>query len=111
VRALADARSNLYFNQVSAAQREYLASNLNRAEDVLDECPRHLRGWEWHYLKRLCHAEERALTLHIAGATAAAFSPDRKQLVSAGRDAKHRLVISNLETGQEVRAFDGPKDP
>ena len=34
---------------------------MGRALELLAECPEAQRGWEWHYLDRLCHAEQRVL--------------------------------------------------
>ena len=34
------------------AERELAAGNVGRAEELLDECPLRLRGWEWRHLKR-----------------------------------------------------------
>ena len=31
--------------------------DIGRAEELLDECPEHLRGWEWYYLKRRRYVE------------------------------------------------------
>src|SRR5207247_2647819 len=43
----------LYFHRIALAEREWSANNLAGAEQLLDACPVDLRGWEWHYLKRL----------------------------------------------------------
>src|SRR5262249_48034637 len=58
-RAEAEARQelerNLYFTHIALAEREQSVANWGRAEELLDDCPAHLRDWEWHYLKRLRH--------------------------------------------------------
>ena len=41
-----------YCQSIQLADRERSANNVGRAEELLDECPLHLRGWEWNYLKR-----------------------------------------------------------
>ena len=46
-------RRSAYFQRIALAEREWAANNLSRMEELLDECPADLRGWEWHYLKRL----------------------------------------------------------
>ena len=48
-------RQTAYFRQVSVAFNEWQATRVARSEQLLDECEEDLRGWEWHYLKRLCH--------------------------------------------------------
>jgi WD40 repeat protein/serine/threonine protein kinase len=51
----------LYVTNASYAYREWFANNVRRAEQVLDSCDPERRGWEWNYLKHLCHAELRSL--------------------------------------------------
>src|SRR5262249_29282814 len=51
------AEKTLYYSNIARAQLEYRALNLNDAEDILDRCPEARRGWEWRYLKQLCHAD------------------------------------------------------
>src|SRR5262249_42774462 len=46
-----------YFQRIALAGREVEARNIGRAEELLEECPAPLRGWEWHYLKRRCRQE------------------------------------------------------
>jgi WD40 repeat protein/serine/threonine protein kinase len=47
----------LYINLVALAQRENLANNVGYAEQLLDRCPRPLRGWEWRFVNRSNHRE------------------------------------------------------
>src|SRR5207248_7976875 len=54
---------NLYFTHIALAERELSANNWGRAEELLDECPAHLRGWEWNYLKRRRQAPQVTLSL------------------------------------------------
>ena len=44
---------NLYFNQIALAEREGAVNNMTRVDQLLATCPTVLRGWEWHYLRRL----------------------------------------------------------
>src|SRR6185503_20175656 len=44
-----------YFRRIALAEKEWDASNLRRADQILEECPVEFRNWEWHYLKRLCN--------------------------------------------------------
>jgi eukaryotic-like serine/threonine-protein kinase len=90
-RAEAALANNLYLNRVALAEREWRAGNVARADALLDACapagnrldPRH---WEWHYLKRLCHAELQTLKGHGDGVGGVAYSPDGSLLASAGWD-------------------------
>src|SRR5207245_4784536 len=80
--ALAEVRTTLYFHTLALAHRELLANNIEDAERLLDSLPPERRGWEWHYLKRLCHSEWKVFSnpgiifLHLA------FTPDGEHLVS-----------------------------
>src|SRR5439155_22109482 len=53
-RTLAREQRTLYVQRIALAERELTAKNPGRAEELLDECPALLRGWEWDYFKRLC---------------------------------------------------------
>ena len=57
LRALEREQGALYFRRIALAEREIEAGNVGRAEELLEECPAELRGWEWHYLKRRCREE------------------------------------------------------
>src|SRR5205085_9376081 len=61
---LAEKENYLYLHRIILAEREWSANNVQRAEDLLDECPQKLRGWEWHYLKRQCRTELLNLSAH-----------------------------------------------
>src|SRR5262249_53383560 len=50
-------RTNLYFSRITLAHREWLANDLRATERLLGDCPPDLRGWEWHYVRRLCNSE------------------------------------------------------
>src|SRR5262249_43888524 len=71
----------LYIHRVSLAQREAL-TEVARAEQLLDECPTALRGWEWDYVKRLCHLERRTFRGHTRSVNTVAFSPDGRWVIS-----------------------------
>jgi eukaryotic-like serine/threonine-protein kinase len=61
--ALEASEQTAYFNGISSAEHEISTGNWGRAEELLDECPERLRGWEWHYLKRLRHTDPISLTM------------------------------------------------
>jgi eukaryotic-like serine/threonine-protein kinase len=97
----------LYHQRIALAERELAANNLSRATQLLAACPERLRGWEWHCLKRLCHADVRTLP-GTSAVSAIAFSPDGGSLASASHDGIVRLW--NVRTGQVVRALAGHAD-
>src|SRR5262249_31401659 len=48
--------------------------NAPRAEQLLDSCPAPLRRWEWHYVRRLLHAERFSIEPHAGGLGVVVFS-------------------------------------
>ncbi|HKB04821.1 MAG TPA: protein kinase, partial [Gemmataceae bacterium] len=107
-RARRDADVQLYFHRIALAEREQAVHNLNRAVQLLDACPPRLRGWEWNYLKRLCHADPLPLRGHTAPVAAIAFHPDGRHLASASHDRTVR--VWDLTTGRQVAALTGHGD-
>jgi WD40 repeat protein len=88
-------RQTSYLQRISLARAEWLANHVNRAEEILDECqPESLRDWEWHYLKRLCHAEQRTFRQAFHG-----FTADGR-IALAGPNGTIR--ICDLATDQET---------
>jgi hypothetical protein len=83
--ALTTAEQRLYYNRVALAERYWQADNVGRADVILDSCSPPLRHWEWHYLKRLCHAEHLRLPDPLA-----AYSPDGR-LLATSSDGDVRL--------------------
>jgi WD40 repeat protein len=100
---------NNYFTKIALADRELAAKNWGRAEELLDECPPALRGWEWHYLKRRRHGDPLTLPLRqkvtMGASFDLAFSPDSRLLAVPGGDETIRVWA--VATGQEVLALRG----
>ena len=74
-----------YAQQISLAHREWLANNVQLAENLLDQTDPKRRGWEWNYLKHLCHAELYQRD-HAAGVTCLA-GDDNRIVLAAGHNS------------------------
>jgi WD40 repeat protein/serine/threonine protein kinase len=79
-----DLEESGYFREVALAHREWLANNVGRARQLLDESRRDRPAWEWRYLQRLCHTELCTLEKYDGAIWSLAFSPDGQRLASAG---------------------------
>jgi WD40 repeat protein len=97
-----DLRHDTNFHRIALAHRELSADDLGRALQFLVACPEDLRGWEWHYLMRVCRVEPLVLR-DKTEVNSLAFSPDGQFLATAGGDGT--VKIWNSRTDREVRAF------
>src|SRR5262249_18806609 len=78
------ASRSLYFSLIDRARLEQHAANIADAEAILDRCEPSRRGWEWHFLKGLNHAELLNLSGHDGWVDSVACSPDVKWIATAG---------------------------
>jgi WD40 repeat protein/serine/threonine protein kinase len=95
-------RRNAYYQRIALAEREWSAKNLSRMEQLLEECPEDLRGWEWHYLKRLRYKTLPPLR-HDAAVLCAAFSLDGRRIASS--DQGGWVKVWDAQTGREILKF------
>ncbi len=110
-RASAEALSQNYLNQVALAHHELLAHHVGQAERLLVECPLDQRGWEWHYLKRLCQTDLITMSGHIREARALAYSPDGRWIASGSGSwfvgpTDGELKLWDASTGKELHTLE-----
>ena len=98
--ALERAESSLYVQHVSLADREAQAGNTDRAEVLLDLCSPVLRHWEWHYLKRRCHANWLRLAGHTDLVRCVTCNADGTRLASCSNDGTVR--VWDTASGREL---------
>jgi WD40 repeat protein/serine/threonine protein kinase len=99
------AELNRYFSDVALAHRELMAENPGRAEKLLDGCPSHLRGWEWHYLKRQSHTALMTIPAHDDYVFNVVYSPDGKSLATSSEDGTARVF--DAATGRLIHTLRG----
>jgi WD40 repeat protein len=92
-----------YFHHVSRAHAEWRDGSMGRVEPLLLDCPPGHRGWEWHYLHRLCSADLLTLRGRSGGLLAVALSPDGTRVASGG---SADVQLWDLRTGQVIRTFE-----
>ncbi len=98
----------LYAARMKQAAEMLAQGNIEQLEQLLaqydDSSPHEkLRGFEWHYLKRLLHSERLTLRGHAGEVYGVAFSPDGKTLVSSGEDGTIR--VWEPTTGKQLHIF------
>jgi WD40 repeat protein/serine/threonine protein kinase len=101
--ALRREKETTYLQRTALAGRELATGNVGRAEELLDDCPEHLRGWEWHFLKRQRYGNAPPLQ-HPATVVRVAFSPDGRQIASVCMDGTFQ--IRDARTGQVLHTLE-----
>jgi WD40 repeat protein/serine/threonine protein kinase len=113
-------RRTTYAAHINLAQQAWETSRIGRVLELLEqERPkkgeRDLRGFEWIYLKRLCHTDLLTLKLGYTGGgistkAGVAFSPDGKHLASATYAGNDPVVkVWDAQTGKELFVLKGHK--
>lgn len=100
-----DAIEILYVAQINRARQEYDSGNVTAAKQLLqslipeDNDATDLRGFEWHYLWRLCNNSLETFSIEGIQICSIAMSPDGKLLVAADTKSK-QLVLWDVGTSE-----------
>ncbi len=92
-------RRTQYFNQIALAESAYQQGQINRAQDLLADCPPDLRRWEWHYLGSLTDESTITLEGHRQPVLAAVWVGSGRQVQSVDTTA---LIRWDPSTGRVV---------
>ena len=102
-------RRTAYLNQMALARYAYEQRYLTQAQQLLQDCPPDLRGWEWYHLARL---STQSALLDIPAdsecVVAMAVSPDGERVVTGGCEGVIRVWDST--TGDALTQFTGHSD-
>ena len=78
------AEQTVYARTIQLAYQQWLANNVQRTEELIEKTDPRFRGWEWHFVERLCNSEEKALRGHSGIPFIVRMTRDGSHLVSAG---------------------------
>jgi eukaryotic-like serine/threonine-protein kinase len=115
-------RRTTYAAHINLAQYAWEAGDIGRVRELLEQHrPKpgesDLRGFEWHYLYRLCHAELLTLNGHRGTVNSVAYSPDGKRLTSSATTLEGsgkwtaEVKVWDAQTGQELLSLKGHSGP
>jgi eukaryotic-like serine/threonine-protein kinase len=97
-----------YVQRIALAERELAVGNVGRAEQLLEECPQYLRGWEWHFLKRQRYESPLSIQ-HSETVGRVAFSPDDRQIATVW--SQGQVAIRDARTGEILYTLDPRVSP
>jgi eukaryotic-like serine/threonine-protein kinase len=104
-------QKTLYDQAIALAYHEWQNSNPRRAEQLVADCRPEYRGWEWHYLHRLCHSDLLTLPAHDAPLNRVAVSPDGRLLAAASgwwdKEKPGEVIVWDITTGRELATLQG----
>jgi WD40 repeat protein/serine/threonine protein kinase len=88
-----------YVRDIHLADEAWHNGQIRRLRELLDGCPRDLRGWEWNYLRGLANTDGDTL-LHQSGVLAVAFHPLTRQLASGCSDGSVWFWDASTQKGR-----------
>jgi len=117
------AEQSLYFSHIALAESEWRNNNVAGAELLLEKClpgpdQPDLRGWEWHYLRRLSHGDLLTLKGCQDWVHSVAYSPNGERIVAGAGIPYHLpgtdpfrtpgdLLIWEASTGKLIASLGG----
>src|SRR5262249_22675701 len=104
-----DAREKLaaveYGRAIQLALQTWRNNNRAHAPALLHSTGDARRGWEWHYVHRLCNSQLVTLRGHTGHVHSVSFSPDGARLVTASGDQTAK--VWDARTGTELLTLRG----
>ncbi|MFL5339905.1 MAG: protein kinase domain-containing protein [Gemmataceae bacterium] len=97
-----------YGRTIAQAYQEWRDSDIAAALRLLHGTRADLRGWEWHYVHRLCNSPLLTFNGHTCELAGAAFSPDGARVVTCSEDDTPK--VWDATTGNELFTLRGHTD-
>jgi WD40 repeat protein/serine/threonine protein kinase len=93
-----------YGRTMQVAHQVWRDNNVSAALALLNMTREDLRGWEWHYVNRLCHSELLILR-HKGFVRSVSFSPDGSRVVTGSGDKTAK--VWDAKTGADLHTLRG----
>lgn len=97
-----------YHASIQLANHYIRDGSIDRAREILMECPARFRHWEWGRLMFLCHQDLLSIQAHTNQVIALAVHPRGQRAASLAQDGQAKVF--DLENGRELFAFGGPSN-
>ncbi len=100
-------RRNLYVSAIAIAQASYFNNDTERMKRVLGSCQPDLRGWEWHYLRRLSDVSQSMGQVLDHPVAYWSFSPEDSKAVAWGEP--NYATVFDTRSGRQLFCLDSPE--